>query len=443
MTILTCKEFKVDCISQNQVVPANPDIAGIGVIISFITTTCFAFVLAFVVMFLERYNSIRAFSRKHIQKLPAKDYSREHYNWRTHMFWFRILSKNLLAFSDTQLVTGLAVQFTAILKHCELSVYHFVIVVELAFLTTVTHLLTLVALRNFFVANPWVNLPRIFFMMGNLGLLGYTSYIAYSYNIAGLHASSPLACFYQGHRPPFKAAFAGRWGVLLVGAIGGHLSIVIAMYFLEHKQGKILKGWAFIRNWFLAPLYAIYGIAYGGIALHKTQALGVASVNIRGSEKEWGFGQFLPVLLLALPLFAGWESFWEEHDESERGVKHFSLAATPSRHARDGSHGEEMATFMPKHNPAPHHSADYSSLEAQTHSDSRTPSPERPSPRHSPGLSPRPNFSRPRFSSTSSISPGQSPRPGQTLRFGTSPAHTPGFTDTPHPSPWVPQGPST
>ncbi|KAF2808589.1 uncharacterized protein BDZ99DRAFT_446177 [Mytilinidion resinicola] len=436
MTILTCKEFHVNCRARNQVVPANPDIAGIGVILSFITTTCFAFILAFVVMFLERYNSIRAFSRKHIQKLPPKDYSREHYSWRTHMFWFRILSKNLLAFSDTQLVTGLAVQFTAILKHCELSVYHFVIVVELAFLTTVTHLLTLVALRNFFVANPWVNLPRIFFMMANLGLLGYTSYIAYSYDIAGLKASSPLACFYQGHRPPFKAAFAGRWGALLVGAIGGHLSIVIAMYFLEseNKQGKILKGWAFIRNWFLAPLYAIYGVAYGGIALHKTQALGVASVDIQGSEKEWGFGQFLPMLLLALPLFAGWESFWEEHDESERGVKHFSIATTPSGNAldRNSSQGDEMTTFMPKYNPAPHHSADYSSLEAQTQSDSPTPSPRILSPGHSP----RPSLGRPRFSSTSSLSASQSPRPGQTVRFDTSPAHTPGSTGSPHPSPW-------
>jgi hypothetical protein len=263
-------------------------------------------------MFLERYNGVRAFARKHVQHKPAKDYSSEHYNWRTHMFWFRILSKNLLAFSDTQLLTGLAIQFTAIVKHCELSIYHFVIVVELAFLTTVTHLLTLVALRNYFVENRWVNAPRIFFMLANLGLLGYTSYVAYSYDIAGLRASSPLACFYQGHRPHFKAAFVGRWGLLLVGAIGGHISIMLAMYFLEEesKRGKILIGWAFIRNWILAPVYALYGLVWGGMALHKTQAFGVASVRIEGSEREWGFGQFLPVLLLALPLFAGWESFW-------------------------------------------------------------------------------------------------------------------------------------
>jgi len=279
------------------------------VIISFLVTTCLAFILAFVVMFLERYNAIRSFVRKS-RNMPPKYYARELCTWRTHMFWFEILSKNLLAFSDTQLLTGLAVQFTALLKHCELSIYHFQIVVELAFLTTVTHLLTLVALRNYFVENRWTSLPRIILMLANLGLLAYTSYIAYSYGLAGLHASSSLACFYQGDRPHFKAAFAGRWGTLLIGAIGGHVSVIVAMYFLENKhEGSWLVWWDAIRNWIIAPIYAIYGLTFGGRALSRTQALGTPSVAIDGSEKEWGFGQFLPVLLLALPLLAGWESF--------------------------------------------------------------------------------------------------------------------------------------
>jgi hypothetical protein len=52
--------------------------------------------------------------------------------------------------------------------------------------------------------------------------------------------------------------------------------------------------------------------------LSDTQALGNPSVRMKGSENEWGFGQFLPVLLLALPVFAGWESFWEEKDDKDR-----------------------------------------------------------------------------------------------------------------------------
>lgn len=341
--VLKCKNIQSNCSATDNVVSANPDIAGIGVrsaqcekwlmvvtllqvIISFLVTTCLACILAFVVMFLERYNAIRKFVRK-ICKMPPKDYARELCTWRTHMFWFEILSKNLLAFSDTQLLTGLAVQFTALLKHCDLSIYHFQIVVELAFLTTVTHLLTLVALRNYFVENRWTSLPRIILMLANLGLLAYTSYIAYSYGLAGLHASSSLACFYQGDRPHFKAAFAGRWGALLIGAIGGHVSVMVAMYFLENKpEGRWLVWWGAIRNWIIAPIYAIYGLVFGGRALSKTQALGTPSVTINGSEKEWGFGQFLPVLLLALPLLAGWESF--RGKVPPKGFAHLRISST-------------------------------------------------------------------------------------------------------------------
>lgn len=410
--VLKCKNIQSNCSATDNVVSANPDIAGIGVIISFLVTTCLAFILAFVVMFLERYDAIRKF----FCGRQPKDYARE-----PHMFWFKILSKNLLAFSDTQLLTGLAVQFTALLKHCELSIYHFQIVVELAFLTTVTHLLTLVALRNYFVKNRWTSLPRIILMLTNLGLLAYTSYIAYSYGLAGLHASSSLACFYQGDRPHFKAAFAGRWGALLIGAIGGHVSVMVAMYFLENKpEGRWLVWWGAIQNWIIAPIYAIYGLVFGGRALSKTQALGTPSVTINGSEKEWGFGQFLPVLLLALPLLAGWESFWEEYEkyhpekaeeQVEEKANHDRKHSSSSRNIHRNVY--EMKGSFSHINPVVQHaSVDNSILEGAIENNNPSPSQRlRPSPLPSPGLSP-------------------SPRPSPQLRPGPSPISSPKLPTT-------------
>lgn len=201
-----------------------------------------------------------------------------------------------------------------------MSVYHWKIVSDLAFLTTVTHLLAVAALRNYFVKYRWINLPRIFFMLANLGLLGYTSFVAYSYDLAGLDLSGNLACFFKGERPPFSHAFGGKWASLLVGAIGGHVTVILAMYCLrEPSKGGKKEWWYWIgaafRTWIVAPIYAVYGIVMAGGGLRYTQALGTPNVRIEGSESEWGFGQFLPVLLLALPIFAGWESFWEEKDE--------------------------------------------------------------------------------------------------------------------------------
>jgi hypothetical protein len=93
------------------------------------------------------------------------------------------------------------------------------------------------------------------------------------------------------------------------------------MYWLnDPNEGQERKKWwwyvgAGFRTWIVAPTYSIFGIWMAGDGLKHTQALGTPNVDLKGDESEWNFGQFLPVLLLALPIFAGWESFWEEKDE--------------------------------------------------------------------------------------------------------------------------------
>ncbi|KAJ4345334.1 uncharacterized protein N0V89_011464 [Didymosphaeria variabile] len=349
MGVFKCQGYKYDCSARNQVVDANPDIAGVGVIVGFLATTCLAFLVTLSVLFLDRYNSFIALITKthyaHDERGPY---------WRSPAFWSRVLSRNLLALADTQIMTGLAVQFTAILKHCELSIYHFQIVTELAFLTTVTHLLTLVTLRNYFVQNKWINLPRIFFMAGNLGLLGYTSYISYTYDLAGLDLSSRLACFYQGTRPEFERAFQTKWALLLVGAIGGHTAVILAMYVLpETPEGtawtKAKRFGAGFRTWVLTPVYAIYGVYMAATMLSDTQALGNPSVRMNGTENEWGFGQFLPVLLLALPVFAGWESFWEEKDDKDKEVDRFGRKNVRASRSNAGLLDAEKGTAFGEH----------------------------------------------------------------------------------------------
>ncbi|KAL5115301.1 hypothetical protein ACEQ8H_006814 [Pleosporales sp. CAS-2024a] len=225
-------------------IKADTDIAGIGVVVSFLITTCLAFLIAFTVIFLDRYENIITWYRKYISR--KKDpYEKEHNSpyWRSTHFWSRVLSKNLLAFSDTQLLTGLAIQFTGLLKHCSISVYHWKIITELAFLTTVTHLLTVIALRNYFVKHRWINLPRIIFMLANLAFIGYTSYISYSYEKANVDESHQLACYFRGKRPQFTATIGTKWTGLLIGAIGSHVTVILAMYCLETPEKGGKKEW--------------------------------------------------------------------------------------------------------------------------------------------------------------------------------------------------------
>jgi len=57
----------------------------------------------------------------------------------------------VLAFSDQQLVVGLAMPITSIYMfvHTTISVYHFSIVMDLAWLSSNTHLLSLLILRDY------------------------------------------------------------------------------------------------------------------------------------------------------------------------------------------------------------------------------------------------------------------------------------------------------
>lgn len=279
--------------------------------------TGLAFFAAFAILFLDRYEEIRTFCRKQFKNNdePFEHDDRRPY-WRSPHFWSRVLRKNLLALSDTQLVTGLAIQFSAMIKHCELSVYHFRIAIILAFLTSITTLLTLVALRDYFVKNKWINLPRVIIMIGNLAMLGYTTFITYSYGLSGLDLTSSLACWFKGGQAPLnKATFRGKWAILLCGALGGHGAVILAMYILHDEKHEALKRvGAVFRTWILAPGYAIYGLYMALTELLQTAALGTPPVLMDGDEKEWGFGQLLPLMLIALPIFAGYESFWGESD---------------------------------------------------------------------------------------------------------------------------------
>ncbi|KAF2108695.1 hypothetical protein BDV96DRAFT_670714 [Lophiotrema nucula] len=313
------------CASTPRPVEANPDIAGIGVIVSFFSTTCLAVFLATVILFLDRLStlvdrarSVRRFNLRHLERKS---------------FWISGLSKILLGLNDSQLFTGTAVQIVAIIQHCTISVYHFRIVTELAFLSTVTHLITLLVLEGYFIKDKKSNIPRVLVMLINLALLGYTSWNGYAFEMSSSTAvkSSLIACFSGARRPRLGPAFYARWTILLLLSILGHCSVFMQMYIPRDVcQGR--PGLARISYWLrdcrlftLMPAYTIYGLVNGGRVLWRTQALRKADVPITGSEQDWGFGQILAMLLLGLTLLPGWEVFSQYEFLNFRVLKMLTL----------------------------------------------------------------------------------------------------------------------
>lgn len=98
----------------------------------------------------------------------------------------------MLTLSDQQLVTGPAMIVAALVQHCQLSVYEFQVVNSLAFLSSTTHLATLVMLRQYLKENKVVRNIRVIAMILNLGLLTYTTIVAYiGYGVDG---SASIQC---------------------------------------------------------------------------------------------------------------------------------------------------------------------------------------------------------------------------------------------------------
>lgn len=79
--------------------------------------------------------------------------------------WTRAVESTILAFSDTQLVTSLAILISGYLQlSCGLSLYHWQTVVDLAWFSALTHLTTLTSLRHQFRTYPFMATCRILVM---------------------------------------------------------------------------------------------------------------------------------------------------------------------------------------------------------------------------------------------------------------------------------------
>jgi hypothetical protein len=320
-------------------------------VISFLTGTGIAVVAALVVFVLDRLEHRDYYLRDAIERARIIEHAQTPVRraftgispsdmgnnkaalWRSPSLWKLIFSKLLLGVNDTQLFTGTAVQIVSLVQLCTISIYHFRVVTELAYLSTVTHLLTLVALQRFFVENRWANSVRVLVMVLNLALLGYTTWIDYALDTLGNgEDGAQVACYLVIRELPLTTLSSVRWTVLFMMAITVHFSIFWSMYrsvipFARNLHSTNLFGgsnpsksylwywigWlsAVLLRYAVTPAYTIYGLVVGSQVLRNTQAFGSAPVTIIGAEREWGFGQVLAVFFLALVVLPGWETFFE------------------------------------------------------------------------------------------------------------------------------------
>jgi hypothetical protein len=170
-------------------VSPDPDIAGIGVILSFTVINGLTIIVASVSMLFFRLEELELSSfdlaiNKWLKRRGLKPLSSSLTD-ETIIFWLGIQEKVLLSLSDTQLLTGIAILIAGYLK-CNISVYHSTIVADLAWFASGTHLASLTTLKHYLRRYPATKAVRVVLLLV----------------MAGLFLALTI---YQGHRDWYKS----------------------------------------------------------------------------------------------------------------------------------------------------------------------------------------------------------------------------------------------
>lgn len=107
------------------------------------------------------------------------------------------LERFVLALSDQQLVTGLAVLIAGYTNRCSRSFYHFQIIAVLGWFSSTTHLSTLAVLRGYLMDHPRVRDWRVTAMLVIFGLLVVSQAGTFSPNDSSL----PMQCVFKTFAP--------------------------------------------------------------------------------------------------------------------------------------------------------------------------------------------------------------------------------------------------
>jgi hypothetical protein len=182
--------------------------------------------------------------------------------------------------------------------------YHFFIIWMLSLLSTATHIGTLLALVQDFKRDWVLRWIRQFFMFVNLVLSCVSGIFLLMSTMRNLPQTLPIACVWQVK----SNGAASNSTISVIGTIavisGNCIMFVLGFWYLHVKERPWLKTIQVLGLVMSAAIAA--GAAVRVILL--SQAFGTPSVSLRDTgERDWSFGQLLPMLLLLLPLVSAVE----------------------------------------------------------------------------------------------------------------------------------------
>lgn len=297
----------------------------------------------------------------------------------------RGLQRFLLALSDQQLVTGMAIMIAGLTNPCSRSIYHFNIIAALGWFSSTTHLSTLTVLHGHLVNHPRTRDLWVIGMLCILGLLIVFQISTYSTQDNYLSVECLWLYFWPEIPDPFTIIqlililiflvtnYVDKVGSLytadpdwtvydcLLKAVTNdwflkaetrssskrnrvrNLEVIIVSSFLKSKAEKKAahgrlrqrRRWSqycgiwiaidsafkrrlvetvflfqeFQRSFLSQISFSLSSLAYG-IAQVFMYRSSIPETRLSGDQNKMGFGQLVPVLLLALPVLTAGELFF-------------------------------------------------------------------------------------------------------------------------------------
>ena len=217
---------------------------------------------------------------------------------------FPVLRRLLLSFSDQQIITGIGIQSVGLAKMKTMVPYHFFIIWLLSLLSTATNLTTLLALVNDFKRDWVLRWLRQFFMLVNM-LLGVLSGIFILQTVVkNLEPQLPIACVWEvdarGSSSNTALSVTGT-----IAVIAGQVIVFVCATLYLHTRTN--PRW--MKSVQVVGLIILTAMCVGATVrvIQVSQAFGTVpdGINLVGrSEKDWSYGQLLPLLLLVLPVMS-------------------------------------------------------------------------------------------------------------------------------------------
>ena len=360
-----------NCSASYTTIQPDPDIGGIGVLISFLLSaaiTLFVSILGIAIFHLPKRldeassitlstpaavvsttpqatKSIRKLFRQRVQ---VSDDIRE--------YWLTVIERFLLGMADQQLVTGTACLVVGFIK-CDITVYHFTIVTDLAWFSSSTHLSAMRILNRYLREYTAARFWRVIVMLVMYSLL-MTSSVLESNDSWYASLPSPARCLFKATSGNVTLPSNAFWLAFNIGiTTWAYATTIIPLFpsvclpirngwnvFLKQAKSlmkstnsrtkrhvkhrsKVVRVIRALTNGDLLDIYfEVFWFAFSLWSIITDRAYGepyMSSSDV-GAQSSWGFGQLVPVFLISLPILTALEIFYGMSISAVYSNTHFS-----------------------------------------------------------------------------------------------------------------------